>query len=81
MKNKEKLDEKIMDNNLPEITEEELAVKKRERQRRWKRINRVFDRLAGFIIVFVLVIGFTGLAFDYLCVKGPSESLDRKSVV
>ncbi len=74
MKNKEKLDEKIMDNNLPEITEEELAVKKRERQRRWKRINRVFDRLAGFIIVFVLVIGFTGLAFDYLCVKGPSES-------
>ena len=52
MKNKEKLDEKIMDNNLPEITEEELAVKKRERQRRWKRINRVFDRLAGFIIVF-----------------------------
>ena len=61
-------------NDIPESTDEELANKKRERQIRWKRINRVFDRFAGFIIVFVLVIGFSGLAFDYLCVKGPSES-------
>ena len=63
-----------MDDNMPDISEKELTEQKRKRQRNWKRTNRILDRFAGFIIVFVLVLGFTGLAFDYLCVKGPSES-------
>ena len=73
MKKKEDYKNTVNDDK-PDISEEELAKEKRERQRRWKRANRVLDRFAGFIIVFVLVLGFTGLAFDYLCVKGPSES-------
>ena len=60
--------------NMPEGNEKEQLIAKREKQRRWKIINRFFDRIAGFIIVFVIIFGFTGLAFDYLCVKGPSES-------
>ena len=61
-------------NSIPERSEKDIAVEKRKRQKKWKHTNLVLDRIAGFIIVFVLVMGFTGLAFDYLCVKGPSES-------
>lgn len=55
------------------VSEDELKEKSRRRAK-WRRFNQFMDRLAGFIIVTVIVIGFSGLAFEYLCVKGPSES-------
>ncbi len=43
-------------------------LKKRRRQRFW-------DRLAGFIISTVLVVGCSCLALEFILVKGPSPSL------
>lgn len=59
---------------MPDTKEEDLAREKKMRREKLRKVNRFFDRLAGFIIVLVLVVGFSGLAFDYLCVKGPSEA-------
>ncbi|MBQ6366511.1 MAG: phosphodiester glycosidase family protein [Oscillospiraceae bacterium] len=59
---------------MPDTSAEDGKREKAKRRERWRSINRFFDRLAGFIIVFVLVVGFTGLIFDYLCVKGPSPA-------
>lgn len=62
----------------PEKSSEDAAAKKRASRKKWKKINRVLDRIAGFIIVTVLVIGFSGLAFEYMCIKGPSEAFSTK---
>ena len=64
--------------NIPDREEEYDNMKKKKSQKKWRRINRVLDRIAGFIIATVLVFGFGGLAFDYLCVKGPSEAFQYK---
>lgn len=51
-----------------------------EKRRKWRKVNRVLDRIAGFIIATVLVVGFGALGFEYFCVKGPSETFARKWV-
>ncbi len=69
-------------NAQTESTAEELeaAEKEKERQRlrkkvRHKRAMRFWDRLAGFIIVTVLVVGCACLGLEYIILKGPSPAL------
>ena len=57
--------------------ENDAARAKKKRREVWDGINRFFDRIAGFIIVFVLVIGFSLLIFDYMCIKGPSPTFQE----
>ena len=57
--------------------ENDAARAKKKHREVWDGINRFFDRIAGFIIVFVLVIGFSLLIFDYMCIKGPSPTFQE----
>ena len=64
----------------PTAEELEAAEKEKERQRlhkkvRHKRAMRFWDRLAGFIIVTVLVVGCACLGLEYIILKGPSPAL------
>ena len=59
----------------PTAEELEAAEKEKERQRlhkkvRHKRAMRFWDRLAGFIIVTVLVVGCACLGLEYIILKG-----------
>ena len=53
----------------------ELARLKKRKQRRKLRLRRFWDRLAGFVIVCVLVGGCGLLGLEYVILKGPSPSL------
>ncbi len=57
--------------------ERDAAKAKKKRREVLNGINRFFDRIAGFVIVFVLVIGFSLLIFDYMCIKGPSPTFQE----
>ena len=60
------------------INVEEAALKEKKKKiRRVKsqRRHRFWDRLAGFIIVSVLIVGCTGLGLEYILLKGPSPSM------
>lgn len=57
--------------------ERDAAKAKKKRREVLDGVNRFFDRIAGFIIVFVLVIGFSLLIFDYMCIKGPSPTFQE----
>ena len=64
----------------PSAEELEAAEKEKDRQRlrkkvRHKRAMRFWDRLAGFIIVTVLVVGCACLGLEYIILKGPSPAL------
>lgn len=56
----------------PEVSDEE---RKKLRRRKWEKVNRVLDRIAGFIIAGVLVAGVAGLVLEYKLVKGPSPTM------
>ena len=51
-----------------EAREKRKKIKRRNRRRAW-------DRIAGFIIVLVLVFGCTCLGLEYIILKGPSPAL------
>jgi len=55
--------------------EEELAQIKKEKKLKRRRRQRFWDRVAGFIIVTVLVVGCSCLGLEYVLVKGPSPAL------
>jgi exopolysaccharide biosynthesis protein len=81
-KNKKLEAQNELDVTRAEPTPEELAAaeKEKERQRlrkklRHKRAMRFWDRLAGFIIVTVLVVGCACLGLEYVILKGPSPAL------
>ena len=81
-KNKKLEAQNELDVTRAEPTPEELAAaeKEKERQRlrkklRHKRAMRFWDRLAGFIIVTVLVVGCACLGLEYIILKGPSPAL------
>ena len=81
-KNKKLEAQNELDMTQAEPTPEELAAaeKEKERQRlrkklRHKRAMRFWDRLAGFIIVTVLVVGCACLGLEYVILKGPSPAL------
>ena len=66
-----------MNADLFSVSEAEADEAKEKRRNTWRGINRFFDRIAGFIIVFVLVFGFSLLIFDFMCIKGPSPSFEK----
>ncbi|MCR5174105.1 MAG: phosphodiester glycosidase family protein [Oscillospiraceae bacterium] len=60
--------------------EQTADEKKKEREKKRKKIRRkramrFWDRLAGFIIVTVLVVGCACLGLEYIILKGPSPAL------
>ena len=55
--------------------EKEAAALKKEKQRKRRKTARIFDRIAGFIIATVIVIGCALLGLLYVIEKGPSPSL------
>ena len=55
--------------------EKEAAALKKEKRARRRKTARVFDRLAGFIIATVVVVGCALLGLLYVIEKGPSPSL------
>lgn len=65
-------------NNMEHIEEmdngQEAALKKKKLRRRLK-ARRFWDRLAGFIIVTVLVVGCGLLGLEYVILRGPSPAL------
>ena len=67
MKNKNNIDE--IDNG------QEIELKKKKKLRRRLKARRFWDRLAGFIIVTVLVVGCGLLGLEYVILKGPSPAL------
>lgn len=75
-----KKQDKTLFDDMPEMSNADLARVKRKKDNKWQKINRTMDRLFGFILVTALILGSGVLAFDYLCVKGPSESF-RKLVM
>ena len=63
-------------NNMEEIDNgQEIALKKKKKLRRRLKARRFWDRLAGFIIVTVLVVGCGLLGLEYVILKGPSPAL------
>ena len=71
---KKKPENKSIFDEMPAVTEEEAALEKKKKRARRKKVNTVLDRIAGFCIATAIVVCVGALAFDYLCVKGPSES-------
>jgi hypothetical protein len=55
--------------------DQELARRKKNKLRRHLKARRFWDRLAGFIIVTVLVVGCGLLGLEYIILKGPSPAL------
>ena len=56
-------------------TEQLLSQKESKRLIRRLKARRFWDRLAGFIIVTVLVVGCGLLGLEYVILKGPSPAL------
>ena len=73
--------QKSIFDNIPEVIDEtdskEYIKEKQKNRKKWKAVNRVLDRLAGFIIAAVLVLGTAGLVLEYKMVKGPSETYSK----
>ena len=53
----------------------EKAARKKEKQLKRRKRRRFWDRIAGFIIVTVLIGGCACLGLEYIIVKGPSPAL------
>ncbi len=60
--------------NGQELALEAERARRRKKLRHYKRM-RFWDRVAGFIIVTVLVVGCFCLGLEYVIVKGPSPAL------
>ena len=57
------------------VTPVDKAAEKRAKKLKKRRRRRFWDRVAGFIIVSVLVGGCSCLGLEYILVKGPSPEL------
>ena len=60
--------------NKEQLKEEKAQLKKEKKLKKRKR-QRFWDRVAGFIIATVLVVGCSCLALEFILVKGPSPAL------
>lgn len=65
--------------SAPLTPEEEQQRRKKRRMR--KKIATVFDRIFGFLLVTIIVAGVSGLALEYVLVKGPSPQLKETFVM
>ncbi|MBQ2960227.1 MAG: phosphodiester glycosidase family protein [Oscillospiraceae bacterium] len=63
------------ENSALELSAEEEARLKHAKKLKRRRTMRFWDRVAGFIIVTVLVVGCSCLGLEYVIVKGPSPAL------
>ena len=57
------------------------AASKRASRAKWKKIGRVVDRIFGFFLATVIMIGVAGLGLEYVLVKGPSTGLKEKFIM
>ena len=66
-----------------EMSPEEIAAERIQRQKRAKRkrIRRVFDRIFGFLFATFVMIGVACLALEYVIVKGPSPAMRDRFVL
>ena len=62
-------------NSIEKDSGGEVSLKKKKKLRRRLKARRFWDRLAGFIIVTVLVVGCGLLGLEYVILKGPSPAL------
>ena len=60
-----------------ELTPDEIEAEKLRRRKRATRrkIGTVIDRIFGFILATVIMIGLAGLGLEYVLIKGPSPAL------
>lgn len=63
--------------DIPDEDLKQIEVEKKLRRRKWQGVNRFLNRITGFIIVAVLVLGCSGLALEYKLVKGPSPTFSN----
>ena len=63
------------DKTLEIENDQEKARRERQKKLKHKKHMRFWDRLAGFIIVLVLVVGCGLLGLEYIILKGPSPAL------
>lgn len=57
-----------------DLSDSVLKREKALRRKKWNGMNKFLNRIAGFIIVTVLILGSAGLALEYQLVKGPSPA-------
>ena len=67
------------DKSLAIENDQDSAKRARQKKLRHKKHMRFWDRLAGFIIVLVLVVGCSCLGLEYIILKGPSPALREQS--
>ena len=61
--------------HMPEENVKALSERKKKKLIRHLKARRFWDRLAGFIIVFVIVLCSGLLGLEYVILKGPSPAL------
>ena len=74
-KKKDKLMDEVAETVEVESPVEDKAQLKKAKKLKRRRRQRFWDRVAGFIIVTVLVVGCSCLGLEYVLVKGPSPAL------
>jgi len=60
---------------LPTDEQLELEQEKRKKKAKRKKIMRIVDRVFGFFLATGILLGVSGLALEYVLVKGPSPAL------
>lgn len=53
----------------------EYEREQRARRRKARKRKRILDRILGFILTTVILLGVCGLSLEYVLIKGPSQSL------
>ena len=68
---------KNRDTETVQITTEELGALERKRLRRSRRRNtsRALDRIIGFLLATLIILGVAALGLEYVFLKGPSPAL------
>lgn len=66
----------LKDKNKPMSEEQEMLQREKQKKKaRRKRFMRVVDRIFGFFLATGILIGVSGLALEFVLVKGPSPAL------
>lgn len=68
--------------NIRRETADNPALEREKRRRRSKsrRVMTTLDRIFGFMLATVLIIGVSGLGIVYICERGPSDALKEMFV-
>ena len=62
---------------MEQLTNEELSRQERKRLKKNKQrtTSRALDRIVGFLLVTVIMLGIAALGVEYVFLKGPSPAL------